>query len=246
MVSIYLSKEAWIRLNELPPPDGAQSQRERDFCTAVVILDQQPLTEGRLDDVEKRLQGLIAADDGDEIAWAAQYLQGRIWQIYRAVPDVTKAAGSYRRLIARADAGHWAGLARTKLAVLTLYVIPAESRQARIEAAAALIEGTDDGITVRDLHRLLAGAIMFFNLPPGQALEHLLAADQFGGLTGNQGADQLVQIAELAWDAEQPELSARYYERLREEYPRDARTFLHDQRRAGAAVPLRREDLNGR
>ncbi len=88
-----------------------------------------------------------------------------------------------------------------------------------LDAVLALIDNTDDPVTQRDLHRLIARAGMFFNFPPELALQHLLIADEFGGLQGTLGADQLVQIGELAIDQRQPELSAHYYERLREEYP---------------------------
>ena len=87
---------------------------------------------------------------------------------------------------------------------------------------------------------------MFYNLSPADALKHLLAADEFGGLSGTPGADQLVQIGELAWDTGQVDLAAKYYERLRSEYPQDPRIYLMDQRRAGNPVPHRTEALHGR
>jgi len=245
-VSTYLTKEALIELKDLPSPKNAEAQRERDFCAAVVTLDQQPLSESRLDDVEVRLQALLASRGDDDIANASRYLMGRIAQIYRETPQMDAASHYYRAVLESNDSDEWAKLARVKLAVLQLYVLPAESRQARIDAVLALIAGTDDSVTKRDLHRLIARAGMFFNFPPELALKHLLTADEFGGLQGTLGADQLVQIGELAIDTRQPELSAHYYERLREEYPRDPRIYIHDQRQAGQPVPQRREELNGR
>ncbi len=245
-VSSYLTKEALIELKDLPAPISAEAQREHDFCLAVVTLDQQPLSESRLDVVEGRLRSLLVSRGDDDIANASRYLLGRIAQIYRSTPQMDTAAQYYREVLASGSDGEWAKLARVKLAVLELYVLPADSRQARVDAVLALMEGTDDRVTLRDLHRLIARAGMFFNLPPELALQHLLAADEFGGLQGTLGADQLVQIGELAIDTGQPELSAHYYERLREEYPRDPRIYIHDQRQAGQPVPQRREELNGR
>lgn len=245
-MSTYLTREAMIELKDMPAPEDADGQRERDFCTAVVTLDQQPLSEGRLDDVEQRLKTLLSANGEDEIASASRYILGRIAQIYRAEPDVELAAEYYQMLVNDSDQGHWGRLARVKLGVLKLYVLPAESMQSRVDSVEALIEGTTDPVTRRDLHRLAGRGAMFFNLGPELALRHLLEADKFGGLSGTLGADQLVQIGELAWDTGQREISAHYYERLRKEYPRDQRVYLSDQRLAGKPVPQRREELNGR
>ena len=245
-VSIYLTKEALIELNELPEPGDANNQRERDFCAAVVQLDQQPLSEDRLDDVERRLKVLLAAGLNDEIDGASRYLLGRIAQIYRVNANVTLAASYYRELIQRAGPGHWTDIARVKLAVLILYALPAANTAERIDQAEALIPGTTDPLAVRDLHRVVGRAVMFYNFLPADALQHLLAADKIGGLNGTLGADQLVQIGELAWDTGDEDLAKKYYERLRYEYPRDPRIFLMDQRIAGNPVPQRSEKLHGR
>ncbi len=245
-VSSYLTKEAKIELEELPEATGAEAQRERDFCTAVVLLDQQPLTESRLDDAEARLQQLLREQSEDEIANACRYLLGRIAQVFRDVPRIEEAAAYYREALHYQQSGEWAKQARMRLAVLELYVLPAATRQSRLKAVEALIEDAEDPVVIRDLHRLAARGVMFFNLPSGLALKHLLAAEKIGGLQGIPGADQLVQIGELAMESGQPELSAHYYERLRRDYPRDARIFVHDRRQQGLPVPTRKEELNGR
>ena len=245
-MSTYLTKEALIELKNLPGTQDSASQRERDFCTAVVTLDQQPLSESRLDDVDERLKALLSAGIEDEINSASRYLLGRIAQLYRAEPDVPLAVSYYRDLIERPGPGHFADIARVKLAVLLLYAVHTEDAIERIAHAEKLILGTSDSIAIRDLHRIVARGIMFFNLPPEGALRHLLAADQIGGLVGTLGADQLVQIGELAWDTGDDKLANNYYELLRVEYPRDPRIFLMDQRNAGNPVPTRGEAIHGR
>ena len=115
----------------------------------------------------------------------------------------------------------------------------------RIARAESYAQEARDEIAVRDMHRLLARAILFYNLPPERALEHLLAADKIGGLTGKQGADQLIQIGELAWDEGDVEMAAHYYERLENEYPRDPRIFTMQERLAGRPTPTRGEVVNG-
>lgn len=245
-VANYLSKEAQIDLQALPSPGEAANQRERDFCTAVVTLDQQPLSESRLDEVEGELKALVAAADNDEIGRASRYLLGRITQIYRGKPDALRAADYFRGLLEQPGPGRWTDLARVKLAVLTLYALPGPSPAERIALVEAQLPQAQDPIVIRDLHRVAAQAILFYNLAPRDALNHLLAADKFGGLAGTPGADQLVQIGELAWDTGQEDLAVKYYERLRVEFPRDPRIFLMDQRRAGNPVPHRTEVLHGR
>ncbi len=245
-VSTYLTKEALIELENLPQPGDAASQRELDFCAAVVELDQQPLSEDRLDDVESRLKALLQANLHDEIDGASRYLLGRIAQLYRAEPDVGMAANYYRELIEQDTPGHWVDIARVKLAVLILYALPAANAQVRVEQAENLIGEAKDALAVRDLHRVIGRAVMFYNQPPQDALRNLLAADEIGGLVGTLGADQLVQIGELAWDTGDDELAKKYYERLRTEFPRDPRVFLMDQRQAGNPVPKRSKKLHGR
>ena len=245
-VSTYLTKEALLQLKDLPQPGDPNAQREYDFCAAVVQLDQQPLSESRLDDVEMRLKTLLNTDTKDEIDGASRYLLGRIVQLYRAEPNVVMAAKYYRELIERAGPGHWADIARVKLAVLILYALPATDAKERIDRAGALLVGTDDALAMRDLHRVLGRGVLFYNLPPPAAFDHLLAADKIGGLVGTLGADQLVQIGELAWDVGDENLAIKYYEKLRTEYPRDPRIFLMDQRLAGNPVPQRSEKIHGR
>lgn len=245
-VAGYFSREALEVLQELPPPTTDAGRRERDFCAALVHLDQQPLSETRLDDVEAKLKALLSAGGDDAIASASRYLLGRIAQIYRAEADVALAADYYRALIGRPGRGHWSDIARVKLAVLILYALPAANTAERISDAEALLPGATDPPAVRDLHRVLGRAVMFYNLPPADALRHLLAADEIGGLTGTSGADQLVQIGELAWDTGDEVLAEKYYGRLREEYPRDPRIFLMNQRLAGKPVPQRSERIHGR
>ena len=245
-VAMYLSKEAQIDLQDLPSPEDPAGRRERAFCAAVVNLDQQPLSESRLDDVESRLKALLAEADNDEIGRASRFLLGRIAQIYRSKLDLLQAADYFRGLLEQSGPGRWADAARVKLAVLTLYVLPGDSPSERIAWVEAQLLKTQDPITLRDLHRVAARAVMFYNLSPADALKHLLAADEFGGLSGTPGADQLVQIGELAWDTGQVDLAAKYYERLRSEYPQDPRIYLMDQRRAGNPVPHRTEALHGR
>lgn len=245
-LSVYQSAEAERELKQLPKASSLQAIRERDFCAAVVHLDQQPLSELRLDAVEQRFITLLEAEDNDEIARASRFLIGRIAQVFRAKPDAVKAAKYFRGLAEQPGPGIWDEQARLKLTLLTLYVLPIRTPSERIELAETYAAAARDPTAVRDMHRLVARAILFYNIPPARALEHLLQADKIGGLMGTQAADQLVQIGELAWDEGKTELAAHYYERLQKEYPRDPRIFTMQQRLAGEPTPTRGEAINGR
>jgi len=238
-VTAFFAKEAMWALEALPPTPEAATQRERDFCHAVILLDLQPLTESRLDDAEQRFHRLRAARNDDEIAVAAGYLLARSRQLYRQRPDHAEAARLYRETMAHPRGGPWAELARVKLALLELYVLPAVNPSARIAAARTLLTGAGEDFTRRDLHRLIARATLFYDLDPAGALADLLAAEAIGGLQGEPHADQLVQLTELAWEFGRTAEAARFHARLVAEHPRDVRAWGLAEKLAGRPAPAR-------
>lgn len=237
-VTAFFAKEAMWALEALPPTPEAATQRERDFCHAVILLDLQPLTEARLDEAETRLHQLVAAGE-DELSAAARYLIARSQQLYRQRPDHAAAAQLYREVMMHPEGGPWTELARVKLALLELYVLPAANPPARLAAARNLLNGASAAFTRRDLHRLLARATLFYDLEPKTAYEHLLAAEVIGGLQGEPHADQLVQLTELAWEFGHREQAAHYHARLAAEYPRDVRAWGLAEKLAGRPAPVR-------
>lgn len=237
-VTAFFAKEAMWALEALPPTPEAAAQRERDFCHAVILLDLQPLTEARLDEAENRLLRLIAAGE-DEIAAAARYLIARSRQLYRQRPDHVAAARLYREVMAHPRGGPWAEMARVKLALLELYVLPAANPHARIAAARSLLAGAGEDFTRRDLHRLIARATLFYDLDPAAAFADLLAAEAIGGLQGEPHADQLVQLTELAWEFGRTAEAARFHARLVAEHPRDVRAWGLAEKLAGRPAPAR-------
>lgn len=237
-VTAFFAKEAMWALEALPPTPEAATLRERDFCHAVILLDLQPLTEARLDEAETRFRRLVAAGE-DELAAAARYLIARSQQLYRQRPDHAAAAQLYREVMAHPHGGPWAELARVKLALLELYVVPAANPRARLATTRALLTGARDAFTIRDLHRLLARATLFYDLEPMAAYEHLQVAEAIGGLQGEPHADQLVQLTELAWEFGHREEAAHFHARLVAEYPRDVRAWGIAEKLAGRPAPVR-------
>lgn len=237
-LSIFLTPEAAVALRDLPATADPAQLRERDFAGAVILLDQQPLTEARLDEAEARFRMLAGGDD--DIAAAALFLLARSRQLYRAQPDPVGAATLYTELTNAPHGGLWAGQARVKLALLHLYVLPTEGGPpARLANAGSLLAETLPAVVQRDLNRVLARATLFYDLNPAHALAHLEAAEILGGLRGAPHADQLVQLAELCWELGRREDAARYHARLKAEHPRDMRIWFFEQHLAGRPVPAR-------
>ncbi len=237
LVSSYLNKEAQIALGDLPTPADAAAQREHAFLRAVVLLDSQPLTESKLDQVEALLRGVMSGED--ELAGAATYLLARSRQLFRQTADPVGAAELYRRLLKAPQSGLWADQARAKLALLELYVLPAPHPRARLAAVRTLLAEVEGQEARRDLHRLLARATLFYDLSPAAALADLEAAEAIGGLQGEPHADQLVQLAELNLEFGRPGEAARYHALLAELHPRDVRIWALQAKLAGTPAPAR-------
>ncbi|MBW7895882.1 MAG: hypothetical protein H3C27_12260 [Opitutaceae bacterium] len=236
-VTTFFTKEALWAWEKLPPPGDPLSAREQDFCRAVILLDHQPLTESKLDEAEALLRDV--AGPRDELAAAARYMLARSQQLYRQQADHAAAAAIYRELSAAPEAGPWGDLARVKLALLELYVLPAASPRQRIATARALLDGVVEPDARRDLYRLLARATLFYDLPAQAALDDLEAAEIIGGLQGQPHADQLVQLFELSLEFGRRESAARYLEKLRAEHPRDVRAWALNEKLAGRPAPVR-------
>lgn len=236
-VTTFFTKEALWAWEKLPPAGDALSAREQAFCRAVILLDHQPLTESKLDEAEALFREV--AGPRDELAAAARFMLARSKQLYRQQPDHVAAAAIYRELLAAPEAGPWGDLARVKLALLELYVLPAGSPAQRIATARTLLDGVVAPEARRDLLRLLARATLFYDLPARAALDDLESAEAIGGLRGEPHADQLVQLFELNLEFGRQEAAARHLTRLETEYPRDVRAWALNEKLAGRPAPVR-------
>lgn len=236
-VAAFFTKEAMWTLEALPSVSDEAGRREQAFCRAVILLDHQPSTEAKIDQAETILRGL--AGEGDEIAAAARYMLARSLQFYRQQADPAGAAELYLTVLDDPRAGPWGDQARVKLALLRLYVLPAPNPSARVAAVRPLLDGASGDEAKRDLHRLMARATLFYDLPPAAALEDLEKAEAIGGLQGEPHADQLVQLAELNLELGRPEPAARHHARLEAEYPRDVRAWALREKLAGRPAPAR-------
>ncbi len=181
LVARHLPGDAQARL---APP--AIAGREAALARAAVAMDSQPMTDERLTTVVTQLAELARGDD--EVGQAAAYLVGRMYQVHFFQPDPARAARAYEELVARHPDSYWAQLARVKLAVLRLYLLPEPAAPAaRVEAAEALLAQVTVPELRRDLHIVIGRARLFHRLPG--ALPHLREAARIGG-TAAQAAER--------------------------------------------------------
>lgn len=224
--------EAWAKLASHLPGEasallqhaGAASPRERALAQAVAQAAQQPVTDEKLRAVEKQLNELAAG--GDDVAAAALYFAGRIYQVHFSTPDAAKAADYYRRLAERQPASEWAQRGLVKLALLTLYALPEPAAPAaRITATAALLPQVTLPRQRRDLLIVLARGRLFYEQPLEAVLADLLAADALGGLSGVAERDFLLQVGELSFRAGQWRQAQAYFARYLADGSADPRAF---------------------
>lgn len=224
--------EAWHKLASHLPGEAngllqradAADPRARALAQAVAQTAQQPVTDEKLRAVEKQLNAL--ADGDDEIAAAALYFAGRIYQVHFSTPDAVKAAHYYRRLAERQPASDWAQLGLVKLGLLTLYALPEPATPAaRIAATETLLTQVTQPRHRRDLLIVLARGRLFYEQPLEAVLADLVAADAIGGLSGVAQRDFLLQVGELAFRAGRWRQAQEYFTRYLADGSADPRWF---------------------
>jgi len=218
----YLAREAQRAFTRLAR-DPAEAERSTRLGLALSRLSEQPVPAETLAGAGEILRQLAETDD--EYGRAARYFLGRIAQNFQEPPDYPAAEKIFRELIARSGDSYWGQAARGKLALLILYALPAENAAARIAGVEALLDGSQ-GATTRDLHLLIADAMLYYGLPKETALAHLLTADSLsppGALAEGLRADMLVQIVDLSARTGRLAQAETYAARFAHEYPRDWR-----------------------
>jgi hypothetical protein len=191
MVARHLPREAIAVFKRSPAPED----RERALAEAVTQMDLQPVTDERLRAVIGQLTTLSRGSD--EVALAAAYLIGRIYQVHFFQPDYGRAAQAYERLAREPASSYWGELARVKLALLKLYLLPDPAGPAaRVTAAEALLAEVKTPELRRDLLIVIGRARLFHGLPG--VIPPLVEAATIGGLVGTARADLQLQIAELS------------------------------------------------
>lgn len=219
----YFSNEAHREFTRLLKR-GADT-REIRLGLALTLLSVQPVVPENLVRARAELAELAKSDD--ECGLAARFFQARIAQSFQEEPDFGAAAEGYRRLVREHGETYWGQLALGKLAVLTLYALPNQNGAARIAAAEALLPAAKEA-AARDLHLMIADAVLYYGLPPEGALAHLLAAAELServSLPDAMRADLYIQIGELSARGRNLPQARAYLAKMEELFPRDWRNW---------------------
>lgn len=198
---------------------AAQVDAEPPLLAVAASLQQEPLTADGRQRTADELRALIANNPDTEDAISARYLQGRLQQLNGEAEEPVE----FLELIALYPEHPFAQLARLKLIMRRLYAIDGPPAEMRLAAAETL------GVEIKlpalacDFHLLMGDAYLFFDDQQAPALRHLAAAERLGIPSSATRATVLVQIGELARLTGNRELARRSYQRFLDEFPRDIR-----------------------
>ena len=228
----YRAAEAVRIFERVAKADDPATAPEARFGRAVALLARQPIEPAQIETARVILARLAAAEKGD-IALAARFYLARIAQHHAARPDEAAAMKYYRQIIELQPESIWAQSALSRLAILQIYPLDAVQTPAeRISRTGKLLDLARGPAAQTELHWLLAEAVFFYQLPAVQALPHLLAAEKLGRLDAVALADVTVQIAEVSVIAGDVKQARIFYQKLLDEFPRDQRWYMVQQKLA--------------
>jgi len=180
--------------------DAAGADRQRALGAAASLLNEPPVSPGKVARAESQLRELLAADATDEPAVYARYLLARIAHLHRSA-DAAEIEAAYRAVITASPDHPLAQLAAGKLALVLLYQRPDLSVPQRLAAAAALapVAGREQlPETACAYFRALAGAALYYDVLNDQVLGWLARADAIGTRDIVTATSLRLQLAEVA------------------------------------------------
>ena len=230
---------AWRRSTELLVDDalaklptehsasGDAEGRTIAYTRGVLLLNAQPKLQRNIDQARSLLETVRQTRGDDETGLSALYYLARIAQFYADPRDPAAAATLYSELIARAPRHPLAQEAAARLAALRLFEdVPPEEEAKRL----AEFEGMADRLTVptarRDLHFVLAAALLESTADKEGALRHLLAAEEAGIVRQELVGSTLVRIAVLARELGHREVAITHYKKFLASFQRDGRVYM--------------------
>lgn len=231
LLSRYLYRDA----GEVFANAGAADRRLADFGRAAGLLNEPPVTAGKVRQAETLLQNVIAGGAQDEVASYARYLLARIAHMHRNAP-VAEVETAYRAVIESAPAGAAAQLAASHLVLVLLYQRPDLAVPDRIAAAQALAP-----VAAAELlpdvavayYRILAEAALYYGRADTQVVDWLRQAHAIGSSDELLQISLSLQIAETARATGRREIAINHYREFL------ARAVPTDQRYETAKLRLR-------
>jgi len=198
--------------------------REARLGAAITLINRPPVTPSSLAEAQRRFTALATGDD--EAARAARYFLGRMQQLHPIAPDPAAAAREYETLLATGADDTWCRLALIKLVILRLTVLPGPGDwTARFAAVEPALDRTQDPLTRRDLHLVIAEARMSRRIYDRATLGHLQAALAATGSADVLRPDILVQTGRLASLVGDRVTARASYAAFLRDYPKDRRQY---------------------
>jgi tetratricopeptide (TPR) repeat protein len=185
----------------------------RALGAAASLLNDSPITTGKVAEAEAQLRQLLAENSADEPALYARYLLARIAHLHRPA-EIAEIEAAYRAVIAAAPAHPLAQLAAGKLALVLLYQRPDLGVPQRLAAAAALapVAGAAQlPETACAYYRVLAEAALYYDVLDGRVLAWLQRADAIGTNEIMTATSLRIQLAEVARALGRREEALAYY-----------------------------------
>ena len=217
-------------LAQLPPgrpTDGASERRELDYTRGVLLLNAQPKTQGNVRRAQQLFESVCQTVADDDVGLSALYLLGRIAEFHADPTDPVRAAALYEELIARAATHPLAQEAMSRLAALRLFEeVPPEERRARLANFSTVADDLSSAPARRDLHLVLAEALLTFSDDKEGALRHLLAAEEAGIVSPQLVGETLARIAVLARELGHRDVAITHYKNFLAGFERDDRASL--------------------
>jgi hypothetical protein len=205
----YLFHDAYESFTRAP----AAPDRMRTLGAAASLLNDSPVSAGKVEQVEAQLRGLVAASPADEPALYARYLLARIAHLHRPA-EGAEIESAYRAVIAAAPGHPLAQLAAGKLALLILYQRPdlaVPQRLAAADALAPVAGGAPLPETACAYYRALADAALFYDVLDERVLAWLQRADAIGTRDVVTATGLRIQLAEVARALGHREEALGYY-----------------------------------
>ena len=234
LLSRYLYRDAGEVFARVETAD----RRLVDFGRAAGLLNEPPVTAGKVRQAETLLQNVIAGPAQDEVTAYARYLLARIAHMHRNAP-MAEVEAAYRAVIEQGPAGPVAPVAASHLALVLLYQRPDLAVPERLAAAQAL-EPVAVTATLPDVavayYRTLADAALYYGRLDAQVVDWLRRAHAIGSSDELLQISLSLQIAETARAAGQHEVAIDHYREFL------ARAVPTDQRYETAKLRLRQTE----
>lgn len=214
---LLLVAAAGARAEPAPPADGwallgrylyrdaadvfraAPGGPARDLGLAAALLNESPVTDGKIADAERMLRAVAAGADPAAASYA-RYLLARVLHQHRGAP-IPEVERAYRAVIAADPHGRPAQLAAAHLALVELYQRPDLAVAARLDAAQALAPVAGDAALPEvafSYYRALANAAMYYDVVDPRVIGWLKQACAIGTTDEITQSTLLLQVAETS------------------------------------------------